>query len=63
MPRFSCVCACMRAAQTLEWCMQLGLEAVTVYAFSIENFKRPPAEVDMLMALAKEKLHMLSQQR
>jgi ditrans,polycis-polyprenyl diphosphate synthase len=30
---------------------------VTAYAFSIENFKRPPEEVDALMTLAKEKLY------
>ena len=36
--------------------MQLGVEAVTVYAFSIENFKRPPDQVETLMELAKDKL-------
>ena len=35
---------------------------VTVYAFSIENFKRPQEEVDGLMALFKEKLHELSRE-
>jgi undecaprenyl diphosphate synthase len=28
---------------------------VTVYAFSIDNFKRSPEEVEQLMRLAKEK--------
>jgi ditrans,polycis-polyprenyl diphosphate synthase len=41
--------------ETLEWCLGLGVDTVTVYAFSIENFKRSPEEVDGLMALAKEK--------
>lgn len=35
--------------------MDIGVYAVTVYAFSIENFKRPQDEVDNLMELAKEK--------
>lgn len=43
----------------LEICLKLGIECVTVYAFSIENFKRPPREVDTLMSLAKSKLDEL----
>ena len=34
---------------------------VTVYAFSIENFKRSKYEVDALMEMAKIKLSQLSQ--
>jgi ditrans,polycis-polyprenyl diphosphate synthase len=34
---------------------------VTVYAFSIENFKRSKYEVDALMEMAKVKLSQLSQ--
>jgi len=40
--------------KVLELCMQLGVEAVTVYAFSIENFKRSKEEVDYLMQLFRE---------
>jgi ditrans,polycis-polyprenyl diphosphate synthase len=40
----------------LDFCYQLGVEAVTVFAFSIENFKRPAREVDSLMSLAKSRL-------
>ena len=43
--------------------MDLGVETVTVYAFSIENFKRSKAEVDGLMALAKEKFLKLLEKR
>ena len=32
---------------------------VTVYAFSIENFKRPKKEVEGLMKLAEEKFKQL----
>ncbi|KAK9687477.1 hypothetical protein K7432_014777, partial [Basidiobolus ranarum] len=45
--------------EVLEWCLKLGVNTVTVYAFSIENFKRPKEEVDGLMKLAKEKLDYL----
>jgi ditrans,polycis-polyprenyl diphosphate synthase len=43
----------------LEICLRLGIKCVTVYAFSIENFKRPRKEVDTLMSLAKDKLNEL----
>lgn len=39
----------------LEWCLKLKIKTVTVYAFSIENFKRPKHEVEGLMSLAEEK--------
>lgn len=37
--------------KVLDLCMQLGIEAVTVYAFSLENFNRSQDEVDYLMQL------------
>jgi len=40
---------------TLDWCHDLGIKCVSVYAFSIENFKRPVEEVDVLMDLARKK--------
>lgn len=46
----------------LEWCMELGVQEVTVYAFSIENFKRPKDEVDGLMELAGEKFQEMMQE-
>jgi undecaprenyl diphosphate synthase len=36
---------------------ELGLEVLTVYAFSTENWKRPQEEVDILMDLLVEYLH------
>lgn len=47
--------------QVLEICYKCGVEVVTVYAFSIENFNRPKYEVDGLMQLAKVKLEQLIQ--
>ena len=38
----------------LDWCVDLGIEIVTAYAFSTENFNRSPNEVKGLMMLFKE---------
>lgn len=46
--------------QSLQWCLEAGIKVVTVYAFSIENFKRPKSEVDAIMQLAESKFHTLS---
>ncbi|QMS85450.1 isoprenyl transferase [Candidatus Xianfuyuplasma coldseepsis] len=35
-------------------CNDLGIKALSVYAFSTENWKRPKAEIDYLMGLPKE---------
>ncbi|KAI4890761.1 hypothetical protein NFI96_014113, partial [Prochilodus magdalenae] len=52
-----------KLAETLRWCLNLDIREVTVYAFSIENFKRSKEEVDGLMKLAKEKfLRLLDEQ-
>ncbi|QQP38782.1 Ditrans_polycis-polyprenyl diphosphate synthase ((2E_6E)-farnesyl diphosphate specific) [Caligus rogercresseyi] len=48
-----------KLSETLFWCRDLGIEEVTVYAFSIENFKRPQKEVQELMELAREKFKRL----
>lgn len=50
-------------AKILEWCQELGIREVTVYAFSIENFKRSSEEVDGLMKLADEKFAKLLAER
>src|ERR1700679_2463923 len=38
---------------TVEDCANLGVKALTLYAFSAENWKRPRAEVDMLWRLLR----------
>jgi len=38
----------------VKYCSRIGIEYLTVYAFSTENFKRPPEEVNMLMKLLVE---------
>jgi len=37
--------------RTVEGCVELGLEFLTLYAFSSENWKRPKSEVEALMTL------------
>ena len=48
----------------LETAGELGVEALTLYAFSTENWERPEAEVDSLMTLfleaAKDKVPELN---
>ena len=46
----------------LQWCQELGVSFVSVYAFSIDNYKRTAEEVDTLMNLAEEKLIELSRE-
>ncbi len=42
--------------QVLDWCQQLGVEELTLYAFSTENFDRPREEREALFDLLCEKL-------
>jgi len=47
--------------QVLEMLLRLGVKCVTVFAFSIENFKRSEDEVNALMDLAEVKLLELTE--
>jgi undecaprenyl diphosphate synthase len=42
--------------EAVETAARTGLGALTLYAFSVENWKRPRAEIDALMELLKEYL-------
>jgi tritrans,polycis-undecaprenyl-diphosphate synthase [geranylgeranyl-diphosphate specific] len=42
--------------QLLNWCDDLGIEEVTLYAFSTENFKRPEDDREALFDLITKKL-------
>jgi undecaprenyl diphosphate synthase len=44
------------ARSTIETCARLKIEALTLYAFSVENWRRPKTEIDFLMQLLREYL-------
>ena len=41
----------------VEYCRKVGIQALTVFAFSSENWNRPQYEVDLLMKLLEETIH------
>jgi len=43
--------------EVVEGCAELGVSVLTLYAFSVENWKRPATEVRTLMLLLREYLH------
>jgi len=43
--------------ETVETCVEMGIETLTLYAFSTENWKRPEKEVNLLMRLFEEYLN------
>ncbi|KAJ6220474.1 hypothetical protein RDWZM_006286 [Blomia tropicalis] len=45
-----------KLSETISWCRDLGVNQVTFYAFSIENFKRSADEVEGLLNLTREQL-------
>lgn len=57
LPRIAGHRAGIRAVrQAVEACARLGVPYLTLYAFSVENWKRPHTEVQLLMALLREYL-------
>jgi len=42
--------------ELLRWCLDLEVKSITLYAFSTENFRRSPKEVEEIMRIAEEKL-------
>ena len=40
----------------LDWCIELGVQTVTIYSFSTENFKRSKKELDELFKVFHENL-------
>ncbi|HTG72694.1 MAG TPA: polyprenyl diphosphate synthase, partial [Terriglobia bacterium] len=43
--------------EVVEGCAELGVPVLTLYAFSVENWKRPATEVRTLMLLLREYLN------
>jgi undecaprenyl diphosphate synthase len=57
LPRVAGHRAGVQSARTvIETCAKLGIPALTLYAFSMENWRRPKAEIDFLMRLLREYL-------
>jgi undecaprenyl diphosphate synthase len=46
--------------ETITTCLELGIQALTIYAFSQENWNRPAQEIEALMGLLE---HYLSTER
>ena len=43
-----------KVTNLLEWCVELNIKELTLYAFSLQNFNRPKQEFDYLMKLFKD---------
>jgi tritrans,polycis-undecaprenyl-diphosphate synthase [geranylgeranyl-diphosphate specific] len=43
----------------LEWCIELHVKSITLYAFSMENFQRQAEEVEQIMGIAEERLRKI----
>ena len=46
--------------EVVEACVELGVEVLTLYTFSVENWSRPPREVSALMRFLE---HTLAEER
>lgn len=45
-----------KVEELLKWCLDLGVRTLTLYAFSIENFRRPREEVEAIFKVIEERL-------
>ena len=46
--------------EVMEWCRELGVKVLTVYAFSTENLNREPEEIEYLMDLFEDNFMRLA---
>ena len=46
--------------EVLAWCADLGIPAVTLWAFSTENLARDPDEVQAVLSVVEAKLHAIA---
>ena len=57
LPRIAGHRAGVQSARTvIETCARMNIPALTLYAFSLENWRRPQAEIDFLMRLLRQYL-------
>lgn len=48
---------------TMEWCLELGITEVSVFALAIDNLKRSKKEVDVLFQLVKNSFKQFADER
>lgn len=49
-----------KVRELLDWCLELKIKYVTVYAFSSENFSRDDGEVSFLMEMAENSIREIA---
>ncbi len=52
-----------RTEELLDWLLELGVDHVTLYAFSTENFSRPKEQVEAVFKVIEEKLRDLMERK
>jgi len=50
-----------KAIELLDWCSDLGIQEVTLWALSLENLDRAPEEVELITEIARQTLTALSE--
>ncbi|MGD2247835.1 MAG: polyprenyl diphosphate synthase [Candidatus Methanofastidiosia archaeon] len=53
----------LKIEDILDWCHEINIKEVTVYAFSTENFSRPPKEIEDLMDLFEQKFYEMAEDK
>jgi tritrans,polycis-undecaprenyl-diphosphate synthase [geranylgeranyl-diphosphate specific] len=48
-----------KVEELLEWCLDIDIKTITIYAFSTENFLRPCKEVEEIMKLLDKRLNKI----
>ncbi len=48
-----------KVREILEWCDEIGVKHVTLFAFSTENFLRPPEQVRAVLSVIREEIDRL----
>jgi tritrans,polycis-undecaprenyl-diphosphate synthase [geranylgeranyl-diphosphate specific] len=51
----------LKIEDILDWCHEIDIKEITVYAFSTENFSRPPKEIKNLMDLFEQKFYEIAE--
>lgn len=52
-----------KVVQLLDWCAELGIKELTLYAWSVENFNRPKEEFDYILKLFKDSFAEIEQDK